>query len=255
MDIFDDIQKSIQRQKLVAESFFEHSETPEFVKGVEEDIQKGKRAVIGEVRYYGGIPYRKVTSTGNANKDWVRVKDMPKKSEESKKAEEVSKENSSKGIGKGIVTVKVKESKFLSKNKEELEYIISSVKKSFKSKMDQLGISENHKFAKEFQSDILSFENKAKKIIDKFGSDVPLLFNERLYFSETQYVLNAYLGINQYDAKQYFPKEYDQFYEETGSHKSATSKVLEMIGEKSGVKVQSGMQLQFGADMYNTIHL
>jgi len=43
------------------------------------DIIKAKKANIGEIRYYSGIPYRKVTSTGNSNKDWQRVKDMPKK--------------------------------------------------------------------------------------------------------------------------------------------------------------------------------
>lgn len=43
------------------------------------DIIKGKRAVIGEIRYYGGVPYRKVSATGKANKDWQVVKDMAKK--------------------------------------------------------------------------------------------------------------------------------------------------------------------------------
>lgn len=43
------------------------------------DIIKGKRAVIGEIRYYGGVPYRKVSATGKAHKDWQVVKDMAKK--------------------------------------------------------------------------------------------------------------------------------------------------------------------------------
>lgn len=46
-------------------------------KGVElqkDEIMKGKKASLGEIRFYSGIPYRKVSETGNANKDWVRIK-------------------------------------------------------------------------------------------------------------------------------------------------------------------------------------
>ena len=41
----------------------------EIEKSFDIDIEKGKKANIGEVRYYGGIPYRKVAANGN-NKDW-----------------------------------------------------------------------------------------------------------------------------------------------------------------------------------------
>lgn len=52
-------------------------------------IEKGKKAAIGEIRTYSGVEYRKVTETGNPNKDWVRVKktDTPSPTPEAKKEE------------------------------------------------------------------------------------------------------------------------------------------------------------------------
>lgn len=49
----------------------------ELNKSYESDIEKGKKANIGEVRYYGGIPYRKVAANGN-HKDWERVQESGK---------------------------------------------------------------------------------------------------------------------------------------------------------------------------------
>jgi len=43
MGIFEDIEKSIERQKKVASDFFNHVETSDFVKSVENDIEKYKR--------------------------------------------------------------------------------------------------------------------------------------------------------------------------------------------------------------------
>jgi hypothetical protein len=40
---------------------------------LDNEIEKGKKADIGEVRKYSGVLYEKVSSTGNPNKDWVRV--------------------------------------------------------------------------------------------------------------------------------------------------------------------------------------
>lgn len=37
-------------------------------------IEKGKKAEIGEIRTYSGVEWRKVSATGNPNKDWVRVR-------------------------------------------------------------------------------------------------------------------------------------------------------------------------------------
>lgn len=45
-------------------------------------IEKGVKANIGDIRNYSGIDYVKISSTGNANKDWVRAggkKDTSKK--------------------------------------------------------------------------------------------------------------------------------------------------------------------------------
>ena len=85
MDIYDSIQKANEERKDIVKSFFGNESTPELVKRVEGDIEKGKRANIGEIRIYGGIPYKKVSATGNTNKDWVRVKDSEGKAIESEK--------------------------------------------------------------------------------------------------------------------------------------------------------------------------
>jgi len=85
MDIYDSIQKANKEKEDIVKSFFGNESTPELVKRVEGDIEKGKRANIGEIRIYGGIPYKKISSTGNAHKDWVRVKDSEGKAIESEK--------------------------------------------------------------------------------------------------------------------------------------------------------------------------
>jgi hypothetical protein len=59
----DDIQKSIQdnfnQQKgWIQDNFMQESE-----------IQKGKKAALGEVRMYSGVAWKKVSETGNPNKD------------------------------------------------------------------------------------------------------------------------------------------------------------------------------------------
>ena len=59
------------------------------VKSEEFDIEKGKRAFIGEVRIYGGVPYKKVSSTGDPNKDWQKVKDSGKTKKEEDKERQI----------------------------------------------------------------------------------------------------------------------------------------------------------------------
>lgn len=74
MGIYEDIEKAYDIQICIAKSFLGNESTPTLVKRVERDVEKGKKAFIGEIRTYNGVKWRKVTETGNSNKDWVRVK-------------------------------------------------------------------------------------------------------------------------------------------------------------------------------------
>jgi hypothetical protein len=76
MVIYEDVQKAHAIQKEITGSFFSGESTPDLVKRIETDIQKGKKAEIGEVRMYSGKPWVKVSATGNPNKDWQPQKSV-----------------------------------------------------------------------------------------------------------------------------------------------------------------------------------
>ena len=66
--------ESRNRQLLEEQEDFIRKSLPPTFEDIRDEIIKGKRAQIGEVRQYGGVSWKKVSSTGNPNKDWVRVK-------------------------------------------------------------------------------------------------------------------------------------------------------------------------------------
>jgi len=76
MGIYEDIQKAHKVQEEIMGTFFGSEATPDLVKRIETNIQKGKKAEIGEVRMYSGKPWVKVSSTGNPNKDWQPQKSV-----------------------------------------------------------------------------------------------------------------------------------------------------------------------------------
>ena len=60
MSIEDDIRKAQEQQKDIIKSFYGGEATPDLVKRVEGDIEKGgKAAVLGEERIFGGKKYKK----------------------------------------------------------------------------------------------------------------------------------------------------------------------------------------------------
>lgn len=63
-DILKSIEDNFNQQKdWIQDNFMQES-----------DIQKGKKAALGEVRMYSGVAWKKVSEAGNPNKDWQRVK-------------------------------------------------------------------------------------------------------------------------------------------------------------------------------------
>lgn len=115
MGIYEDVQKAHAIQKEITGSFFSGESTTDLVKRIETNIQKGKKAEIGEVRMYSGKPWVKVSSTGNPNKDWQPQKSV--KGNAVEKPEEKKEENE----------VKVLDSKGNEKKTHEVDTDINGV--------------------------------------------------------------------------------------------------------------------------------
>jgi len=85
----DDIQKSrtgkyldTELNRKLGRAGKRYEEVNNIEKSIDTDIEKGgKKAAIGEIREWGGVKYRKVSSTGNPNKDWQKVQEGGKSSD------------------------------------------------------------------------------------------------------------------------------------------------------------------------------
>jgi DNA repair exonuclease SbcCD nuclease subunit len=88
----EDIHKNLRENIILQQYWIEKN----FMQ--ESDIQKGKKAALGEVRMYSGVAWKKVSETGNPNKDWQRVKKGEEVKSEASKIEDLQKEYESKSI-------------------------------------------------------------------------------------------------------------------------------------------------------------
>jgi len=93
MGIYEDAQRAHKQQEEISKSFFSGESTVDLVKRIETEIMKGKKAALGEVRMYSGVAWKKVSETGNPNKDWQRVKKGEEVKSEETKVEEKKDEN------------------------------------------------------------------------------------------------------------------------------------------------------------------
>lgn len=138
MGIFEDIQKANAQKEDIVKSFFGNESTPELVKRIEGDIEKGgKPAMIGEVREFGGKKYHKTP------KGWRPVpkggikspEEKPEEKKEEKKATSSSSTRTIPGGDSDIDTSSMKIKSLMNLDAPAIEKILTPLKVSHRLKI------------------------------------------------------------------------------------------------------------------------